>query len=82
MAKKNQFDLFKFVPIGVLAVTFIAGYVTLKNDVANAKDTLKSYEVVQEKLSADSTEVKISQAKTEQKVETMIELLKEIKSKL
>jgi len=82
MAKKQAVDYMKFIPVGVLAVSMIAGYVTLKNDVANAKDNLKAYEIVQAKLTEDSAAVKISQARTETKMEAVLDILKEIKNKV
>ena len=63
----------KFVPIGVMAVSLIAGFVTLKNDVANAKDRIEKIEVSQNVLSKDSSEIKISQAR----VETRLDLINE-----
>lgn len=82
MPKKQGVDYMKFVPLAVMAVSLVSGYTLLQSRVANCEEKIKSYEVVQSKLSSDSTDIKVSQAKTESKVDSMIELLKDIKSKV
>ena len=82
MAKKQGIDWMRYIPIAVMAVSLISGYTLLKARVGNCEEKLKSYEVVQSKLASDSTEIKLSQVKTETKVDSMLEILKEIKSKV
>lgn len=83
MSNKNKsFDLIKYLPLGIVAVSAISGYSLLTARVSNAEDKLKSYEVTQSKLSNDTNDIKVSQAKTESKVDSMIEILKDIKGKL
>jgi len=82
MAKKAPFDIMKFIPLGVMAVSLVSGYTLLQSRVSNAEDKLKSYEIVQTKLASDSTDIKISQVKTETQMQAVIEILKDIKGKL
>ena len=69
----------KYIPVAVLAVSLITGYVTLQNRVANAEKKIKSSEVEQSKLSADTSDIKVSQARTEEKIGAVLEMLKGMK---
>jgi len=80
--KKQPLDLMKFVPLGVLAVSAISGYTMLNARVSSAEDKIKSYEVAQTKLTEDSADIRVSQAKSEAKIDSIHELLKDIKGKL
>ena len=81
MSKPKQPDLFKFVPIGILAVSMIGGWFTLQTKVQAAEKKIEAIETAQDKLSEDSGEVRVSQARTEEKIEAIVELLKDIKNK-
>lgn len=91
--KKQSFDYFKLIPIGVLAISSIAGFITLKNDVAAAKEKLKDHsqeitetkkdlQIANNKQSEDVAQIKVSQAQTQQKVDLAYEVLKEIKDSI
>ena len=78
--KQNGADtLMKYLPAGVLAVSFVAGFVTLKNDVSAHADQLKELKVNQEKVSNDTTSIQVSQAQIKAQVENTYEAIKDIK---
>lgn len=79
MAKKQQLDLIKFVPLGVLAASFIAGYAVLQNKVASAETELKGVKDKQEQAQTAYSQVQVSQAKIESKLESQDKTLDDIK---
>jgi len=83
MAKKTGgVDIMRYVPLAVLAVSAVSGYTFLQARMSNAEEKLRGYEVVQATLTSDSANIRVSQAKTETKVDSMLELLKDIKKKV
>ena len=79
MPKKQGVDIMKYLPIGVLAVSLVAGYVTLQNAQANDSKRIDKMEIVQDTLSKDSAEIRISQAKTETTVQAVYDIVKNLK---
>ena len=79
--KKKQPDYFKFIPIAVMAVSFISGYTLLQADASQSKEKIKAIEVVQTKMSGDISDVKVSQAKTETQIQVIYEIGKDLKKK-
>ena len=71
----------RFIPLGVMAVSLVSGYTLLQSRMGVCEEKIKNMDIVQSKLSADSGEVRISQARTEEKIEAIVELLKDIKNK-
>lgn len=80
MPKKPSFDPMKFIPLGIMAVSLVSGYTLLQSRVANSEEKIKAIEVVQTKMSGDTSEIKVSQAKTETKLDAIYEVLKDIKA--
>ena len=79
MAKRKEFDLMRYIPIGIMAVSLVSGYTMLKAEASNSSEKIKAMEVVQAKLSADSSEIRVSQAKTEATLDSLYELVKDLK---
>lgn len=69
----------KYWPILVFSISFIGMFYTLQNRVANAEDKIKNVETSQVIISKDTADIKISQAKTETKLESILDILKDLK---
>lgn len=79
MTKRKEVDWMKYMPLAVMAVSLISGYTLLQARVANCEDKLKSYEIVQTKLSNDTSDIKVSEAKVSEKVNLIYEAIKDLK---
>ena len=81
MAKPKQGveSLMKYIPIGVMAVSLISGYTLLQAKVTDASNRLDKMDLVQNKLSEDSGEIRVSQAKVEAKMDSIYEAIKDLK---
>ena len=79
MPKRQSFDVMKYLPLALLAVSSIAGYVTLQNAQANDSKRLDKVEIIQDALSKDTGEIRVSQAKTETKLDAIYEAVKSLK---
>ena len=81
MTKRKGVDLMKFIPLGIMAVSLVSGYTLLKAETANSTEKIKAIEIVQTKLSSDSSEIRVSQARTEAQLSLVLDVLKELKKK-
>jgi len=79
VVKKQGFDWIRLWPIVVVACTGLAGYVTLKGDVANAKDDIKAIKSEQAEDDKDYQQLQIQQTQIQSKVDGSYELLKDLK---
>lgn len=77
MKKKSQFDYFKFVPLGVMTVSLISGYTMLNAKVSQAEEKIRDLQIVANQV----TEIRVSQGKTETKLDSIVELLKDLKER-
>ena len=79
MAKKQGFDWFKLWPIALVAASGLAGYVTLKSDVAGAKDDIKVIEKEQDEADKEYQALQVQQTAIQVRVDQSYELLKDLK---
>ena len=82
MTKKRwheQIDYMKYLPLVVMAGGFIAGYVTLQNAQAGDSKRLDKHEAWITQQSADNTSIKISQARSEEKINAIYEAIQGLK---
>ena len=78
MAKKQSFDWFKLLPVGVLTVSFVSAFTMLK---ADAKDRIKALELQQSMVSKDTGQIQVTQARQEEKLNAIYEAIKDLKVK-
>ena len=81
MAKKKEFDLMKYLPLAVLAVSFVSAFTMLKAQASDAKDRIKVLELQQTTISKDTTDIKVQQAQVAQKVDLIYDAIKDLKRK-
>lgn len=88
MAKKQQFDLMRYWPIAVVALGAFAGYIRLQGAVqaAEKKDIeiekrIDKTEDNQEQLYANSVEQKVQTAQMAQKLDLIVDYIKDSKKK-
>ena len=79
MPKPKPLDWTKFIPLGVLAIGVLSGYIMLQARVGQAEEKLKSYEMSQQKLTSDTGQIQINQARQEEKLTAIYEAIKEIR---
>ena len=71
----------KYIPLAVMAVSLVSGYTLLQARVSGAEEKIKGMELMQSKMSQDASEIKVSQAKVETKVDAIYEAIKDLKKK-
>ena len=81
MAKKQSFDWFKLLPVGVLTVSFVSAFTMLKADASDAKDRIKALELQQSMVSKDTGQIQVTQARQEEKLNAIYEAIKDLKVK-
>ena len=74
-------NLMKYIPIAVMAVSLISGYVLLGARVSTAEEKLKEQNAKIITQSSDTTGIQVSQALLETKLDNLVEYLKERRGK-
>jgi len=80
MAKKSQFDVMKYVPIGVMAVSLVSGYTLLQARVSNAEAKNESQDEWLMKQSSSNQELKIATGRMEEKMNGAYAILQELRA--
>ena len=80
MAKRTQgIDFMRYIPIAVMAVSLVSGYTLLQAKVSSAENRIDKMEVVQAKVSADTSDIRVSQAKTEARLDSIYDAIQNLK---
>ena len=87
MAKRQGFDIMKYLPLGIMAVSLVSGYTLLQSRVGNTEDKIKEVkdsvkEVSDEAQDAkdEAESLKVLQATQTAKLDSIYELVKDIKN--
>ena len=75
----TQIDFMKYLPIAVVSVSLITGYVTLQNKVANADEKIKSQAEWLKKQAQDVSDIKVSEARIAEKTDLIYEAIKDLR---
>lgn len=81
MPKPKPLSPLSYVPLAVMAVSLIASYVTTSNKVEAAEAKIEKIEASIAEQSKDTTEIRISVAKTEAQTSQILDYIKDMRKK-
>lgn len=79
---KKTFDITKYIPIAIMAVSLVSGTLLLKARVGSTEDRATKLEDKVDEQGKEYAQINVSQATLQSKVDSSFEILKEIKDSL
>ena len=80
MDKKQQFDVFKYIPIAIMAVSLVSGFTLLQARVTTAESKIEEVADDAEEAKTETESLKVIQATQTAKLDAIYEVIKDIRN--